>query len=379
MKTFEQTLEEIQNAINSIKDDEIRQKAQNQFNLVPREKSLYSIRSHSDVIGRDEISANLSPREIVGEYARRKAEREMEHYVGKGQYTIDEKYKSEYHIPETNDKTLPEDYYMHDDPHDNIAEDVTGGWKLGIDDVSDDQKMRFKYTITNNNGNVIDSQVVTEDDAAFDMYYKGHVDKEIEKKNPDQFDLSTAKKRIEAKLGSHKSYNGNCNSFTVDSTTLDESAGHYFEGENFNKAERIDTEGVVKRRETFSFDSASGKGRIPSQEEIRESMEELGIDKNLEKYVSRESNITDIIDGKITEIDRERSVESGNTTKTQKDKVTLDNESGFTKETDKKIETQVDKSVEKGVLKPDQKLSLDVVGEQQNLRETPGGMVQGAV
>ncbi|MBO7527623.1 MAG: hypothetical protein J6T74_07015 [Clostridia bacterium] len=382
MKSFDETVRSIQEYIGTIEDTELRDTLKEKFSKISKNAELYSVRSYSNTISKEKIPATATVDEIFDYYTICKGRREMEYYASKDDYVIDNSNEvidknAFYHIPDTADKVNPRDYAnIEDESNDKMAyTPPKGKWMLRFKDASNEKRRAVQYEIVNRDGEVASSNVVTDGDVSFDTFYKGVESKEIEKKNPDPLNCSSAYKTNEYLLNSHESGYGKCDSFEINTITVDETAGHTYDEKHPTK--RTETEGVVKEQESYRFNGLKGKGLVARREEIAESVEKLGNDSNKKKYFSREDKTTTIVEGKITEIERERSITQDHVTKTQKETITSNPDNSFTKEIDKSKKETVEHTVEKGMLKPEEKLSINSTGTV--IESTAGVQAQGGV
>ena len=311
MKTFQETLQSVQDGINRIKDDRLRQQAQEKFDSIPKDESKWFIKSYSGGLLRD-LPATTSSSDVEEAYRRDRWE-DMKNYYGKDSA-----------------------FYVDD----NRGYDIDPGFTEASKKISEKAP----------GANVIPAQI--------DLYPNGE-------RMPDsgQIEFDTFYEMQESQpngdLGMSQKYQINAfNSGTsFDIQTFDTDNNRCKDAEGNTKV------GIYKRDTQYSF-SESTLGKDP-QTVISERFSEYGINSDLKRENHFSKIETTLIGGNVTEIESIQTLDIEGEARKEKTK-TIKTDNG--KDFERTIKTEsidtIQNVVEKGTLLPGETLDLSKKGER---------------
>lgn len=311
MKTFQETLNQIQASIGRIQDSKIREQAQSNFDTLPKDESKWVIKSYSNSLLKD-LPATTSPRDV------------------------EEAFKSD----RWEDRKK---YYGKDDPFyvkDWRGYDIDPGFAEASNRISEKapgaKVIPAQIELYPNGERMPESGFIE-----FDLYYET-------KESQPNGDLGTAQKYL---------INAYSDGTSFDISTFDTDNRRCKDANGNTKA------GTYKRDTQYTF-SESTLGKKPHTV-ISERVNEYGINSDLKRENHFSKTETTLIGGKTTEIESKQTLDIEGEIRKEKTK-TIKTENG--KDFEKTIKTEnidtIQNVVEKGTLLPGETLDLSKKGEK---------------
>lgn len=309
MKTFQETLNQIQASIGRIEDSKIRQQAQSKFDSLPKDESKWVVKSYSGNLTTN-LPASTTPSEIERIY----------------------RADSAFYIK--NDKNYDSAFYVKDDR----GYDIDPGFTEASKRISE---KALGANVIASHKYVDGHQSHSSSEIEFDTFY------ELTESQPNG-DLGTAQKY---------QINGCQNGTSFDIHTFDTDNNRCKDANSNTKA------GTYKRDTQYSF-SESTLGKKPHTV-ISERVNEYGINSDLKRENHFSKTETTLIGGKTTEIECKQILDIEGESRKEKTK-TIKTENG--KDFKKTIKTDsintIQNVVEKGTLLPGESLDLSKKGEK---------------
>ena len=314
MKTFQETLTQIQASIGRIQDSKIREQAQSKFDSMPKDASKWIVKSYSGNLTTN-LPASTQPSEIERIYCEDKHNIDSSFYI-------------------KNAENTDSAFYVKDDR----GYDIDPGFTEASKRIS--EKARGANGIASHKY-VDGHQSHSSSEIEFDTFY------ELTESQPNG-DLGTAQKY---------QINGCQNGTSFDIYSFDTDNRKCKDANGNTKA------GTYKRDTQYSF-SESTLGKKPHTV-ISERVNEYGINSDLKRENHFSKTETTLIGGKTTEIESKQTLDIEGESRKEKTK-TIKTENG--KDFERTIKTEsintIQNVVEKGTLLPGETLDLSKKGEK---------------